>query len=118
MSAVYAIPLGTRFVGARVFAGRSRVEITQAVVQRFTYAQTVPGRIETVATQNVRGFAWGAHFGFDAEFFALNNVGIGASVLGRHVEIPAQIESFSGKAIALTPDRVVTSIGVRARLEF
>ncbi|HEX7797287.1 MAG TPA: hypothetical protein VF456_23155 [Vicinamibacterales bacterium] len=115
VSAVYAIPLGTRFVGARVFAGRSRVEITQAAVQHVTFAVAARASIQGVTTQNVSGFAWGSHFGFDAEFFPLNNLGIGASVLARHVEIPDQIEPFSGKAIALTPDRVVTSFGVRAR---
>jgi hypothetical protein len=115
VSAVYAIPLGTRFIGVRAFAGPSRVEITQAVVQHFTFALASRASIQDVTTENVRAFAWGTHVGFDAEFFPLNNVGIGASVLVRHVNIPSQIDPFSRQPMALTPDRVVTSIGVRAR---
>ena len=117
LSVEYLLPLPDR-LAVRAFAGRSRVRITQSVIQQVRYAEANGGRavsIEDVSEQTASGFAWGALFGIDAGFFVLRNVGVGIQIARRTADIPTQSEPFSGGSFELSPHRTEVAAGLRLR---
>jgi len=119
--ALYAVPTPSRW-SVRVFAGGSRVHVSDDVVADFTYSQTagLSGsnvvKIESYRTATLTTTAWGWHAGADIAFFPLRNVGVGFGILDRRVDLPAETEPFVSKPFVLSTDRVVASVGLRLRL--
>jgi len=117
LSVEYLLPLPDRLT-VRAFAGRSRIRITQGVIQQVRYAEANGGKavnIEDVSEQTASGFAWGALFGVDAGFFVLRNVGVGIQIARRTADIPTQFEPFSAGQFDLSPHRTAVSAGLRLR---
>lgn len=113
----YLVPLPGR-IGVRAFAGRSRVRITQALIQEVRYAESSGGTgvtIENVTQQTADGFAWGALVGIDAGVFVLRNVGVGVQIAHRTADIPSQLEPFTSQPLALSPRRTDLAVGLRLR---
>jgi hypothetical protein len=113
----YNVPMPER-LGVRVFAGQSRVRITQELVEHVGYVTSDNGasiRIANVTHQTAEAFAWGSLIGVDGAFFVLRNVGVGASFARRNIDLPLQPEPFSGKAFTLSAHRTEVSAGVRLR---
>jgi len=117
LSAVYVVPMPSR-LAVRVFAGRSRVHITQSLIDHITYKYPDVGgavTIVNVTQQTADGYAWGSVVGLNAGVFLLRNVGVGIEVVRRHVEIPEQSEPFSAGPFTLSPHRTTFAAGLRLR---
>lgn len=117
LQVAYVLPLPSR-LGVRVFAGRTRSNITQSLIQHVTYKG--PDAAGTVSIVDItelasKGFAWGMLVGVDAGFFLLRNVGVGVQLVRRNIDMPAQSEPFSGQSFTLSPHRTVAAAGLRLR---
>jgi hypothetical protein len=117
VAGVYVVPLPRRFA-VRLFAGRSRVRVTQSLIDHITYRYPDAGggvTIVNVTQQTADGYAWGSLMGLDAGVFPLRHVGIGVELMWRNVDIPIQSEPFSGQPFKLDPRRTTFAVGLRIR---
>jgi hypothetical protein len=104
-------------VVVRVFGGASRARITEAVIDHveYTFLGASGARIVNVTQQTASGFAWGSAVGLDAAVFLIRNVGLGVQVVYRNVDVPSQLEPFSGRPFALSAHRTRFAAGLRLR---
>jgi hypothetical protein len=118
LAAAYVVPI-PKWFSVRAFAGRSRVRITQSLIDQVTYKYPDADggvTIVSVTHQTANAYAWGSLVGVDAGFFPLRNVGIGLELARRAVDVPTQSEPFSAHPFTLSPHRTKLAIGLRLRL--